>query len=285
MNFTLALAQVDSVLGDMRRNIQKHVEFTQRAKAEGANVIVFPELSLSGYTVRDINWEAALRLPADDALSDLLELSRDISIIVGGIEESEEFGVFNSAFLMEDGKAISVHRKIYPPTYGMFEELRYFSPGKFVRAFDTKVGRLGVLICEDLWHLPLPYILAEDKAQVIITLAASPTRVSGEPKKVAIAQINTEHHCTFARLLSSYVAFCNRVGFEDGVNFWGGSELISPSGDVVVQAKLFDEDMVFATINENEIRRARRSSRHFIDDDPRLVINELRRIINARSWR
>lgn len=282
MTFTIALAQIDSKLGDLRFNISNHVECARAARKKGADLIVFPELSLSGYTIRDLNWDIALRLPARDALGELLRLSKDISIILGAVEESSEYGLYNSAFLLEQGKAVSIHRKIYPPTYGMFEELRYFSPGKTIRAFESAVGRLGVLICEDLWHLPLPYILAEDDAQVIVTLAASPTRLTGKTKREAIAQVNTEHHKAYARLLSSYIVFCNRVGFDDGVNFWGGSEIIDPSGNIVVQAKLFEEDMVLADIDDNEVRRARRLSRHFLDDNERLVVNELERITRKK---
>lgn len=282
MNFTIALAQIDSRIGDLKRNVSKHVDYVRRAIDGGADLIVFPELSLSGYTIRDINWDVAIHLPDEKKFSELLSLSKKISIIVGGVEESKEFGIFNSAFLIEKGKVFSVHRKLYPPTYGMFEELRYFSPGKTVRAFNSTVGKLGVLICEDLWHVSLPYILAQDDAAVIITIAASPTRLSEEKGKPMIAQINTEHHKAYARLLSTYIVFCNRVGFEDGVNFWGGSEVIGPSGDVVVQAKLFEEDMVFAEISENEVRRARRLSRHFLDDDERIVIEELQRIHTAK---
>ena len=283
MKFTIALAQVDSVLGDVEKNIKKHVEWIRKAREGGADLVVFPELSLSGYSIKDINWDAAIR-PTDVKLLDtIVKESKDISIILGCVEESPEFGIHNSALFFEKGKAISVHRKIYPPTYGMFEELRYFSPGKTVRAFNSSVGRIGVLICEDLWHLPLPYILAQDRAEMIIGIAASPTRLSGEEARLQNAQINSEQHRAYARLLSSYVVFCNRVGFEDGVNFWGGSEVIGPSGDVIVQAKLFDEDMVFAEIDDMETRRARRFSRHFLDDDINLVRKELRRISNQRD--
>jgi len=278
MKFTIALAQIDSVLGDLSKNIKKHLEYIRRAKDGGADLVVFPELSLSGYSIKDINWDVAI-LPSDEKLlGELLRASKDISFIIGCVEESKEFGIYNSAFFFEKGKSISVHRKIYPPTYGMFEESRYFSSGKTVRAFDCSVGRIGVLICEDLWHLPLPYIVAEDGAEVIIGIAASPTRLTGEEARIQNAQINTEQHKAYARLLSTYVVFCNRVGFEDGVNFWGGSEVVGPSGDVVVQAKLFDEDLVFAEIDDNEVRRARRLSRHFLDDDIHLVQRVLRRI-------
>ncbi len=118
--------------------------------------------------------------------------------------------------------------------------------------------------------------------QVIIGIAASPTRLAGQ-EALEIARVNTEQHRAYARLLSSYVVFCNRVGFEDGVNFWGGSEIIDPGGNVLVQAKTFDEDLIFAEIDENEIRRARRLSRHFLDDDVRLVQTELERILTKRQ--
>lgn len=278
MKHTVAVAQIDSTIGNLRRNVAKHVEYVRRAIDGGAEMIVFPELSLSGYSLRDVNWDVAIRLPEGKQFGELLTLSKKISIILGGVEESHEYGIFNAAFLLEDGKATSVHRKLYPPTYGMFEELRYFSAGKSVRAFDSSVGKLGVLICEDLWHLPLPYILAEDNAKVVITIAASPTRVTGGKDRLAIAEVNRQHHKTYARLLSVYLVFCNRVGYEDGINFWGGSEIVDPSGDVIAQAKLFKEDLIFADLDENEVRRARRLSRHFLDDDEHLVIEELRRV-------
>ncbi|HUL42803.1 MAG TPA: nitrilase-related carbon-nitrogen hydrolase [Bacteroidota bacterium] len=281
MKFTLAVAQIDTVLGDVAKNQKKHVDVTRRAKEGGADLVVFPELSLSGYSIRDSNWDVALRPNDQTFLSGLLRESKDISIILGVVEESREFGIFNSALLLEQGKAAVVHRKTYPPTYGMFEELRYFSPGSETKAFDSKLGRFGVLICEDFWHLPLPYLLAQDGAQVIIAIAASPTRLAGQ-ESMEIARINSDQHRSYARLLSSYVVFSNRVGFEDGVNFWGGSEIVGPGGDVLVRGKFFEEDLIFADIDENELRRARRLSRHFLDDDPRLVQAELERIIRGR---
>jgi predicted amidohydrolase len=162
----------------------------------------------------------------------------------------------------------------------MFEELRYFSPGRTVRAFDSALGRIGVLICEDLWHVSLPYLLAMDGAQAIVTLVASPTRVAGADEKLPIAVANSENHKAMARLLSVFIVFCNRVGFEDGVNFWGGSEVIGPDGEVLVSAKLFDEDLITTAIEENALRRARRFSRHALDEDPALVLAELRRMLN-----
>lgn len=282
MKFTIALAQVDNVLGDLQQNIKHHLDVVRRARDGGADLVVFPELSLSGYTIRDINWEVAIRPDDEKLLAEFIKESREISILLGCIEESNNYNIHNSAFFFEKGTVRSVHRKVYPPTYGMFEELRYFSPGNSVRAFDASVGRLGALICEDLWHLPLPYLLAQDGAQVIIGISASPTRLTGD-EAIQVAKVNSEQHRAFARLLSSYIIFCNRVGFEDGVNFWGGSEIVGPDGEVIVQAKPFEEDLVFAEIDGNDVRRARRFSRHFLDDDVRLVIEELERVRRERQ--
>ncbi len=279
MKFRLALAQIDPVLGDLEANVAKHCALADRAAAAGAQLVVFPELGLTGYSIKDMNWDLAVNLRGGDRrIAPLVEKGKTISILAGGVEESDSFGLYNAAFLFEGGEVRSVHRKTYPPTYGMFEENRYFSSGTEVRAFDSRSGRMGVLICEDLWHLPLPYILAQDGAGIILTLVASPTRISGKEERPPIATVNGENHRTYARLLSVFIAFCNRVGFEDGVNFWGGSEIVGPDGSCLASAKLFDEDLIVAEIDDNEIRRARRLSRHFVDDNPVLLEKELRRI-------
>jgi len=281
--WTIALAQTDAVIGDLRRNVDHHVELAEKARSLGADLVLFPELSLTGYTVRDMNWELALDPQSSPELGPLRDLSREVAIVAGGIEEGKEFGIFNSAFYFEAGELKHCHRKIYPPTYGMFEEMRYFNRGAAVRAFDTKFGRLGMLICEDLWHLSLPYLLAVDGATAILGLAASPTRVSGGEGEFQGAVVNSEHHRAYARLLSVYLAFVNRVGIEDGVNFWGGSEVVAPDGGVVARAKLFDEDLVLADVENGEVRRARRFSRHFNDEDLLLVRAQLQSILRRRG--
>lgn len=283
MRFTIAVAQIDPVLGDLHANIEKHVNTATRAAEQGANLVVFPELSLTGYSIKDMNWDLAINPSLQfSQLQPLLDISKSISILAGGVEEDEAFRIFNSAFLFEDGHVQSAHRKTYPPTYGMFEEMRYFTAGDTVQPVQSKWGKLGVLVCEDLWHITLPYILAQDGAQIIIALVASPTRLGGNEKELQTAVVNTENHKAYARLLSSYIVFCNRVGYEDGINFWGGSTIVAPDGDIVACAKLFDEDLIIAQIDEHEVRRARRFSRHFLDDDPRLVLKELGRLTRTQ---
>jgi predicted amidohydrolase len=283
MNCIVALGQMDPVLGDIRANVEKHVALARQARTAGADLIIFPELSLTGYSLKDLNWDLAIAAtrPLPELLP-LLEESRNIAIIAGGVEEDSDYRILNSAFLFEDGTMRVVHRKIHPPTYGMFEERRYFSSGDRVRAFDTRLGRFGVLICEDLWHPTLPYLLALDGAQCIITLVASPTRVSGSSSELGIATVNAENHRSYARLLSTYIVFCNRVGFEDGVNFWGGSSIVAPDGSTIAASKNFEEELILARLDGNEIRRARLFSRHFLDDNPQLLLKELQRILSTR---
>ena len=284
MHFKIALAQIDPVLGDMKRNVEKHVAITEQAVKAGAQLIVFPELSLTGYSVKDMNWDLAVNVEKDvSVIQPLIDRSKDISILAGGIEEGPDFSIYNSAFLLEQGGVRIAHRKTYLPTYGMFEERRYFSPGRSVRAVETRVGRLGVVICEDLWHLSVPYILARDGAQAIVALVASPTRIDGNEEELQTSAVNAGNHQAYARLLSVYVVFCNRVGYEDGVNFWGGSAVIAPDGSVTAGGKLFDEDLVLADIDENEVRRARRFSRHALDENVNLTIEELQRVRDRRG--
>jgi predicted amidohydrolase len=283
MNFTIAIAQTDSSVGNITKNISHHVSFIKKAIAKEANVIVFPELSLTGYSIKDLNWDVALRAAPQKIFSEFLRLSKSITIIIGAVEEGDNFGIYNAAFLFEDGKVYSAHRKIYPPTYGMFEEMRYFNQGKDVRVFHSKHGNLGILICEDMWHASLPYILAHDGAEVIISLTASPTRLSGSSEALTVAEVNHEQHRAYARLLSTYVVFANRVGYEDGINFWGGSQVVDPSGTTMKTAKLFTEDLILAKLDDNSIRRARRFSRHFVDDSSEFTIEQLKKSLKRRD--
>lgn len=273
--FNLAIAQIRPRLGDLKWNMGHHVETAERAMQEGAHLILFPELSLTGYSVRDLNAELCLSVE-DKFFEPLKLLSKKISIVVGTIVRDETGGIRNGLIYFEDGLVKHIHFKVYLPTYGIFEEQRYFLPGKKVEAFNTKFGKLGLLICEDLWHISLPYILAVQGAKLILASAASPTRLAGDAEEHPGYSINSEQHKSLARLLSIYLAFTNRVGFEDGVNFWGGSEVVSPHGEVISSAKLYDEDVTYAEIDLAEVDRARLFARHFLDENPELLVGHLK---------
>jgi NAD+ synthase (glutamine-hydrolysing) len=271
----IALAQINSILGNVEKNVDIHVKYCEEAIAAKADVIVFPELSLTGYSLKDLNLEVALNLSLTSKLDKLKELSTKIDIVCGLVEESDSYALYNSSVYLSDGNIVHAHQKIYPPTYTLFEELRYFSAGKKCDTYETKFGTAGMLVCEDMWHLSLPYTLAMKGAKIVYGIAASPTRMGVDTEKFKNHEINSEQHRTFARLLSNYFVFTNRVGYEDGVNFWGGSEIIDPFGNVVAAGRLFEEELIIAEIDLNEVRRARHSARHFNDENLDLTINNL----------
>ncbi len=274
----IAAAQITSVLGDAEKNIEHHLKYCDEAIKNRADLIVFPELSLTGYSLKDLNFTIAVNTSKTKLLDKLKEKSKKISIICGLAEEDENFAIYNSGIFISEGEIKFSHRKIYPPTYGMFEEFRYFSRGNECKAHDTKFGKIGLLVCEDMWHLSLPYTVAMDGAQIITGIASSPTRLAVNTDKFRNYEINSEHHRTYARILSTYFVFSNRVGFEDGINFWGGSEIVDPFGNVLSAAKLFEEDMIYADINFEEVRRARHQARHFLDEDIDLTVRNLLKI-------
>lgn len=278
MKFKAAVAQINPPLGDYDKSIKKHLQFIDKAIKSKADLVVFPELSLTGYSVKDLNFDMALNPYTSALLEPLRKKSKQISIICGGIEEADDFAIYNSAFYLEAGKVQFTHHKVYPPDYGMFEEMRYFSRGKKADVHETKFGSLGILICEDLWHMSLPLLQALGGAKIIIGIAASPTRLALNSKSKVLKnyEINSEQHKAYARLLSNYMIFCNRVGYEDGVNFWGGSEIIDPFGNVNKCAKFFDEDLIVSEVNINSVKRARHLARHFLDEDINFLKNEVR---------
>ena len=281
MDFTAVLAQIKPKLGCVADNLVIIEEQIAKAREAGADLIVFPELALSGYFLKDLVPEVALRIDSPEILR-LIELSKGISIAIGFVEETADYHFFNSALYLEDGAIRHLHRKVYLPTYGLFDEQRYLARGEKFRAFDTKFGRFGMLICEDMWHLSASYILAMDGATTLLCLSSSPARgIEGDTLGSASAWQKLTS--TTALFLNCRVLYSNRVGFEDGVNFWGGSEYISPSGESVVRGALLEEDFVTAKVDEGALRRERIFSPMIRDENLFVTMQELGRIACERG--
>ena len=281
MDFTAVLAQIKPKLGCVADNLAAIEGQIIKAREAKADLIVFPELALSGYFLKDLVPEVALRIDSPEILH-LIELSRGISITIGFVEESDDYHFFNSALYLEDGIIRHLHRKVYLPTYGLFDEQRYLAHGESFRAFDTKFGRFGMLICEDMWHLSASYILAMDGATTLICLSSSPARgIDGDSLGSAAAWQKLTS--TTAMFLNCRVLYSNRVGFEDGVNFWGGSEYIAPSGESVVRGALLEEDFITARVDEGALRRERIFSPMIRDENLFVTMQELQRIANERG--
>jgi predicted amidohydrolase len=279
--FRAALVQTACYLGDLERNCQLHLERIEAARAEGVDLIVFPELSLTGYFIRDMVPDVAL--PADaPAIGELIDSAGDADLVLGFVEESPGHRFYNAALYASGGNVVHVHRKVYLPTYGLFGEGRYFARGERVRAFDTaRFGRVGLVVCEDFWHLSVATIMQAEGVDVLICIANSPARgMAGET--IGTAETYDLFTRTFARLLGAAVIFVNRVGFEDGLCFWGGSRVVDPAGSIVAEAPLLDEALLVATIDTDEIRRQRIATPLSRDERLLLTTEELNRIRRAR---
>lgn len=281
MDFTAVLAQIKPKLGCVADNLALIEECIQQATDAKADLVIFPELALTGYFLKDLVPEVARRLDSPE-IRRLVELSRRISIAVGFVEETSDYRFFNSALYLEDGAILHLHRKVYLPTYGLFDEQRYLARGEQFRAFDTKFGRMGMLICEDMWHLSASYILAMDGATTLVCLSSSPGRgIEGDI--LGSANAWQQLTATTAMFLNCRVLYCNRVGYEDGVNFWGGSEYVAPSGASLIRAKILEEDRVSALVDEGALRRERIFSPMLRDENLFVTMQELRRIEQERE--
>ncbi len=183
-----------------------------------------------------------------------------------------------SAYLSQ-GVVVHVHHKVYLPTYGLFDEGRFIAPGNSVRAFDTRFGRMGMLICEDFWHASPPYILWQDGADVFLLSSASPGHgLNGEAKLEYSAWVEHTNRA-YASLFTIFVAHSNRCGFEDGLNFSGGSTIFDPNGELIVQAPYFEEAIAKAEIDLNQLHRTRARLPLLRDERPELLRHELDRIL------
>jgi predicted amidohydrolase len=282
MDFTVALAQIKPKLGCLDDNMALIEAAIEQGISGGADLVVFPELALTGYFLKDLVPDVAIGLDAPQ-IERLKLLSRRISIAIGLVEVTADYRFFNTALYLEEGELRHVHRKVYLPTYGLFDEQRYLARGERFRAFDTRFGRVGMLICEDMWHISAPYILAMDGATTLICLSSSPGRGISESEGLGSAAAWQRLTSTTAMFLNCRVFYCNRVGYEDGINFWGGSEVIAPSGEVTRRGSILEEDFVLAQVDEGALRRERILSPMMRDENMSLTVNELRRIERERG--
>jgi predicted amidohydrolase len=282
----IALAQVAPRLGDVEANHERHRELIRRSRAEGAGLVVFPELGLTGYLLQDLAGEVAMRLD-DPRLAALAgETAGGASAIVSFVEVSGDHRVFIAAALMEDGEIRHVHRKVYLPTYGQFDERRFFAPGDTVRATPSRLGvGIGVAVCEDFWHLQVPQLLALDGAQLLINVSSSPGRDLAARNEVGLGTASSWRTLmrTYAQLTTSFVVFVNRVGVDESMTFWGGSEVIAPSGEPIFSAPFFDDDLYLVDVNLDDVRRERIALPLLRDERLELQARELGRIIAERA--
>jgi NAD+ synthase (glutamine-hydrolysing) len=284
MKLTLALAQINTVLGVVPANLEKHLTLIEEARRSGADLLVFPELSLTGYVLQDLTPAVALTPAGGDPIfKPLLEASREIDLVVGFVEEDRRHRFYIASAYLSKGEVLHVHHKVYLPTYGLFDEGRFFAWGDSIRAFDTRFGRLGMLICEDFWHASPPYLLWLDGADMLLFSSASPGRgLNSEPRLESARWV--EHiNRAYASLFTTFVAHANRVGYEDGLNFWGGSTIYDPNGELVAKGPYHQEAVTLAEIDLNQLHRTRARLPLLRDERTALVMRELGRILGESS--
>jgi predicted amidohydrolase len=246
----VALAQLEPVLGDVAENMRKSHEVLERARSEDVDLVVLPELMLTGYSLGLVDDDLS-RSADDSELGDLAEAADGLGCVVG-FAEAGPVHTYNSAAYLEGGAVRHVHRKLYLPTYDIWEERKHFTPGNSMRAFDTEIGRVAILICSDAWQPALAVLAVQDGARVLIIPADSTSR------RGAIEQEWRDINRFYARMLETYVVFVNRVGDEGGLSFWGGSHVYDPWGELVAEAPTGEPAFVTAELDLASVRRRRR---------------------------
>ncbi len=275
----IGLGQVRPVLGDVSRNLALHLEWIDEAVTQGIQLLVFPELGLTGYFLKDLTLEVARSIDHPE-IRRMVEASSRLDLVFSFIEESRDHRFYVAAVYASKGQVVHVHRKLYLPTYGMFEESRHFAKGDSLQAFDTDVAnRVGMAICEDAWHPSIPYLLSVAGVDVVVIPSAGPGRaLSGDPNSGS-QQFWHRLIRTYAQLFTSYVVFVNRVGFEDGVFFFGHSAVAGPDGELVASTASIDERLLAVDVDLDLLRKERYRSPFLRDEDPHLTLRMLTRLL------
>ena len=284
MEYRIALAQIAPRLGELDANLVLAADRVAAASAEGADLLLLPELALTGYLLQDLVPEVAMAA-TDPRLLGIGDGAPGMLVAVGFVEETAEHRYCNSVALVRGGELVGLHRKVYLPTYGLFDEGRFTRPGDRIRTHDAgaPIGRIGLSVCEDFWHPSLPMLQAMDGAALLVNVAAGPSRAPGGP--AGLAAIGGWHKMqdTYALLGTVPLAFCNRVGNEEGLTFWGGSRIVAADGSTVVQAPLWEEALVVGTLDTDDLRMQRYGLPLLADERLELVRRELDRIIAERA--
>jgi NAD+ synthase (glutamine-hydrolysing) len=272
----LAVAQVDPTPGEVAENVAHCMRFIDDAYAAEAELVVFPELALTGMSIEQFAWDVAV--PAEsDVLDPLRRRSRDISIAIGFLEHPGNGRIYNAVGYFEGGELRHVHRKIYLTTYGAIpREGMLLTAGGDVAAFQTSFGHVGITICEDAWHPSVPYLAVLGGAELLLCPSASPRGMTSAA--CSSEELWTIVNRATAVTLKSLVVFANRVGREGEMDFWGGSHVVAPDGEVLARLDHDHPGLLLAEYDLPEISRQRFLYPYLRDERPELTLRELQRL-------
>lgn len=245
------IAQTYPIFGNWKANLEKHYHFTDIAIKNGAGLIIFPEMALTGYYLRDMVPNLSIG-PDFSMLSPLLEMSKEIDIVTSFPERTSDFTYHIASIFLHRGKIAHLHRKVYLPISGMFEDLKDFKKGFEVKAFMVRNLKYGMLICRDIWHLDTVTSLVLQGVKIIIAPSAVPLRNVSD-KGPGIDSFIERTVRSYAEKGTCYFIFANRVGFEEGICFYGGSQVADPFGNIICKLNFLEEQLAFFEINERRI--------------------------------
>ena len=279
----ISLAQISPHLGNTEKNADQHLQLLERAKKENINLLIFPELSLTGYTLKDLVPDVAKRPETDPLFKEFKSISQDISFVVGFVEEKERGLFFNSAAYFSQGEILHIHRKVFLPTYSMFEEAKFYGQGKNFITFFTPFCHTGMMICYDFLHYSASYLLFTGGSEMIIVISSAPGRGFAEEQTYATSHMWELMGETISRFSQTFLLYCNRVGFEDGKSFAGGSFIYNPAGQLLARASYTDEEFLVCEIDVDEIRALRKKWPYKRDDKPEIILEALKRIVKKNE--
>ncbi|GAB1422352.1 carbon-nitrogen hydrolase [Anaerolineales bacterium] len=281
MRLTVGLAQIYPQLADLNKNLELHLQQIEEAHAQGVQLLVFPELSMTAYQVQDLVSEIAMKANEQHPIfKQLLNASQALDLVIGFVHQDTRNRFYIADAYLSKGEIVHIHHKLYLPTYAMFDEMRYFAKGNHVRAFNTQWGRMGMLICEDFWHVSPAYLLWMDGADIMILNSASPGRGLNQEEQLGGSRWVELVTQAYGSMFTSFIIHANRVGYEDGKVFWGGSSIIDPNGNTLAKAPYFDEALLIHEIDLNQLHRTRSRLPLLRDERPGLVKRELNRILS-----
>ena len=247
--FRLALAQINTTVGDLDGNASKIIQLVEEARALGVDLVAFPEMAIPGYPAEDLLFKPSFIHDNIDAMRKIVAASKDIAVVVGFVDADSD--IYNSAAIAYQGELVGVYHKVYLPTYGVFDEDRYFKRGNVCPVYTLNGAGVGVNICEDIWYPIGPMVVQRDAgAEVIVNINASPYQAgkrSYREKMVATRAMDNE----------LFVAYLNSVGGQDDLVFDGGSLIIDQKGEVVARGKEFQEDLIVADLDMDAVFRSR----------------------------
>jgi len=251
----IALAQLSPKFADVKANISKTLDFAQKAIDNKAQIIVFPELFLTGYTLQDLALPLSIELESP-LLDPIREISKKIAVVTSFPRLGEDGIPKISSVFFHDGKILAHYDKTNLPTHGMFDELRYFGKGDSLKSFDSPFGKIGLLVCRDIWHPELSFVYSVQGAKIIIASSAIPARnLSKDGFKISNSLERTVANSAFCNQV--FFVSCNMVGIEDGVSFIGNSRVCAPNGSTILELPELDEALGFVDIDLKDIAKAR----------------------------